>query len=154
MAEDHDDEDLTVTRHDPAPGNLPRRIGRFTIKEVIASGGMGTVYKAVQEQPRRSVAIKVIKQGVTSRSALRRFEYEAQLLARLRHPCIAQVYEAGTHDDGSGPVPFFAMEYIPNAKPITKYAEDKGLGTRERLALFALACDAGAPRPPTRDHPP
>ena len=138
----NDSERRTETGVEAPTANLPRNIGHFTIKERIASGGMGTVYKAVQEQPRRSVAIKVMKHGVTSRSALRRFEYEAQLLARLRHPYIAQVYEAGTHDDGSGPVPFFAMEYIPNAKPITKYAEDKKLGTRERLDLFARVCDA------------
>ena len=125
-----------------SPTRIPRRIGQYGIKRVIASGGMGTVYEGVQEHPRRPVAIKVMKHGVTSRSAMRRFEYEAQLLARLHHPCIAQVYEAGTHDDGSGAVPFFAMEYIPNAKPITRYAQDKKLGTQERLKLFAKVCDA------------
>ena len=83
----------------PAP-DVPERIGKYHIKRVIASGGMGTVYEAVQEQPRRHVALKVMKQGITSRSALRRFEFESQLLARLRHPNVAQVYEAGTHDDG------------------------------------------------------
>ena len=103
---------------------------------------MGTVYEAVQEQPRRTVAVKVMGQGIPSRSALLRFEFESQLLARLRHPGIAQVFEAGTHDDGSGPVPYFAMEYIPNAKPITAYAEQKKLTSRERLELFARVCDA------------
>jgi tetratricopeptide (TPR) repeat protein len=125
----------------PSTG-IPKKIGHYTIRRKIASGGMGTVYEAAQDQPRRPVAIKVMRQGVSSRTALRRFEYEAQLLARLSHPCIAQVYEAGTHDDGAGAVPFFAMEYIPNAKPITKYAEDKKLGTRERLELFVRVCDA------------
>jgi len=124
------------------PIGAPKKIGRYSIRRKIASGGMGTVYEATQEQPRRPVAIKVMKHGVASRTALRRFEFEAQLLARLSHPCIAQVYEAGTHDDGSGAVPFFAMEYIPNAKPITKYAEDKKLGTRERLKLFMRVCEA------------
>ncbi len=112
------------------------------IRRVIASGGMGTVYEAVQEHPRRSVAVKVMRQGVASRSALRRFEYEAQLLGRLSHPHIAQIYEAGTHQDDSGAVPFFAMEYIPNARPITTYADKNGLGIRERLELFAAVCDA------------
>ncbi len=100
------------------------------------------VYEAVQEHPRRTVAVKVMKHGVTSLSAMRRFEYESQVLARLRHPGIAQVYEAGTHDDGSGTVPFFAMEYIPNAKPITVYTAEKKLETRERLELFTHVCDA------------
>jgi serine/threonine-protein kinase RIO1/thiol-disulfide isomerase/thioredoxin len=133
----------TETRATGSPSpTIPKKIGHYTIRRVIASGGMGTVYEAAQEQPRRPVAIKVMRHGVTSRTALRRFQYEAQLLARLSHPCIAQVYEAGTHDDGSGPVPFFAMEYIPNAKSITKYAEEKKLGTRERLELFLRVCDA------------
>jgi tetratricopeptide (TPR) repeat protein len=124
------------------PSGKARRIGHYALQGVIASGGMGTVFKAVQESPRRVVAIKVMRSGVTSASALRRFDYESQLLGRLRHPGIAQVYEAGTHDDGTGPVPFFAMEYIPNAKSITDYAGQKSLGNRERLALFAKVCDA------------
>ncbi len=127
------------------PAAIPKKIGRFHVKGVIASGGMGTVYRAVQEHPRRTVAVKVMKRGIASRSAMRRFEYESQILARLRHPGIAQVYEAGTHDDPGAPgepVPFFAMEYIPNAKPITEHAKEKKLGTRERLGLFANVCEA------------
>ena len=131
--------------------SIPDRIGHYHIKRVIASGGMGTVYEATQESPRRVVAVKVMKHGIASRSALRRFEYEAQILARLRHPGIAQIYEAGTHTfdqnrDRHGAVldavPYFAMEYIPNAKSITKFAEEKKLGTRQRMELFAKVCDA------------
>jgi len=94
---------------------MPERIGRFHLKRLIASGGMGAVYEAVQDQPRRTVAVKVMRQGMTSRSALRRFEYESQILARLRHPGIAQIYEAGTHEDPTtgASVPYFVMEYIP-----------------------------------------
>ncbi len=125
-----------------APTRAPKRIGHYHIKRVLASGGMGTVYEATQEKPRRTVALKLMKHGIASRSALRRFEYESQILARLRHPGIAQVYEAGTHRDDSGTVPFFAMEYIVGAKPITRYAKEKKLGTRERMILFAQVCDA------------
>ncbi|MHC4428174.1 MAG: protein kinase domain-containing protein [Planctomycetota bacterium] len=121
---------------------MPDRIGRYRLRGIIASGGMGTVYEAMQEHPRRRVALKVMKAGIASRSALRRFEYESQILARLRHPNIAHVYEAGTHDEGGGGVPFFAMEYVPNAKPITEYANDSDLSTHERLELFAGICDA------------
>jgi non-specific serine/threonine protein kinase/serine/threonine-protein kinase len=132
----------TETVRPEASARIPKRIGQYHIKRAIASGGMGTVYEAIQERPRRVVAIKVMRPGVASRSALRRFEYESQLLARLRHPGIAQVYEAGTHDDGSGAVPYFAMEYIPNAKPITDYSKEKQLSTRERLELSARVCEA------------
>lgn len=131
-----------------ASGDVPRpsdeagalvgtRIGRYRVKRLIGTGGMGAVYEAVQEQPRRTVALKVMRSGLGSRSVARRFEYEAQLLARLRHPGIAQVFEAGEHEGSHGTVPYFAMEYIPGARPITKYVEGKGLAVRQRLGLFA-----------------
>ena len=150
----------------PISSRIPERIGRYHVKRVIASGGMGTVYEATQDNPRRVVAVKVMKQGIASKSALRRFEYEAQILARLRHPGIAQIYEAGTYvpdptrerearaasakraDAPSNAafvpeaVPYFAMEYIPNAKSITSYADEKKLGMRPRLELFTQVCDA------------
>jgi hypothetical protein len=128
--------------HVSPPSGVPQRIAGYQIRRVIASGGMGTVYQAMQEKPRRSVAVKVMKHGVTSPSALRRFEYEAQLLARLSHPGIAQIYEAGTYDGPAGPVPFFAMEYIPNARALTEYADQQDLGIRERLKIFARVCEA------------
>lgn len=123
-------------------GSIPKRIGQYHIKRIIASGGMGTVYEAVQEKPRRTVALKLMKRGIVSRSALRRFEYESQVLARLRHPGIAQVFDAGTHQDKSGEFPYFAMEYIPGAKSIIEFVRDKGWGTRETLKLFSQVCDA------------
>ena len=127
-----------------ADPNVGRRIGGFHIKSVIGSGGMGTVYLATQDEPRRDVALKLMKHGIASRSALRRFKFEAQLLARLRHPGIAQIYESGTHDDGSGGVPYFAIEYIPGALPLTTYAKERKLDIGERLDLFTEVCDAVA----------
>ncbi|MCZ6917155.1 MAG: bifunctional serine/threonine-protein kinase/formylglycine-generating enzyme family protein, partial [Gemmatimonadetes bacterium] len=121
------------------------RIGNYHIRRIIAMGGMGIVYEAVQEHPHRTVALKVMRVGVTSKSAMRRFEYEVQTLARLPHANIAQIYEAGTHTDPSAPsqsVPYFAMEYVPNARPLIEYANVKKLGVRERLALFTKICDA------------
>jgi tetratricopeptide (TPR) repeat protein len=135
--------DPTRASEDPdQQSRLPKKIGDFVVKRLIASGGMGRIYEGLQERPRRPVAIKVMKHGVASGSALRRFEYESQILARLRHPHIAQVYEAGTYDDGSGEVPYFAMEYIPNPRSITRYVNEKKLNTCERLELFAKVCDA------------
>ena len=67
-------------------GMMPKKIGPFHVRGVIATGGMGTVFEAMQEHPRRTVALKVMRHGIASRSALRRFEYESQILARLRHP--------------------------------------------------------------------
>ena len=119
-------------------------IGHYQVKRLIGAGGMGRVYEAQQENPRRTVAIKLMGKGVASASALRRFEFEAQVLAHLKHPGIAQIYEAGSYDDGTGGLPWFAMEYISNAKPITEYARDAKLGTRERMRLFKQACEAVA----------
>ncbi len=128
--------------HSSADTRIPDRIGSFHIKGILASGGMGTVYQGTQENPRRVVAIKVMRAGIASRSAMRRFEYESQILARLRHPGIAQVYEAGTFVDNGAQLPYFAMEYIPNARPITDFVKNKKLDVRRRLELFAHVCDA------------
>lgn len=129
------------------PAGVPERIGRYHIKRAVASGGMGTVYEAIQEQPRRTVALKLMRPGLLAPAARRRFEYEAQILARLRHPAIAQVYEAGTHRF-AGPggreeeVPYFAMEFVPDARTLTEYAAAKKLTIGQRLELFAEVCDA------------
>lgn len=119
------------------------RIGHYTLNRVISTGGMGIVYEAEQEQPSRIVAIKILKEFMASTSSLRRFEYESQILARLRHPGIAQVIEAGTHAmEGTSGVPYFVMEYIPDAQSITGYARQKGLGLKERIRLFLQAAEA------------
>ncbi|MBT4529606.1 MAG: protein kinase, partial [Phycisphaerae bacterium] len=113
--------------HNSADPMIGKTIGSCTIKRIIGSGGMGTVYEAIQENPRRRVALKMMKHGITSPSAIHRFEFESQTLARLKHQGVAQVYEAGTHDDESGGIPYFVMEYVVNAKPITQYAIERNL---------------------------
>jgi hypothetical protein len=70
---------------------LPPAIGRYRIIHLLGEGGMGTVYEAEQDQPRRLVALKVIKPGLAQRERLWRFEQEAQALGRLQHPGIAQI---------------------------------------------------------------
>ncbi len=125
-----------------ADAPLPETIAGYRVHRAIATGGMGTVYEAEQDKPSRTVAIKVLKPGLSSRSALRRFEFESELLAVLDHPGIAHVYEAGTHDDGMGGVPFFVMEYVRDARPITVYADEQGLDVKARLALFMTVCEA------------
>jgi hypothetical protein len=125
-----------------ATTGMPSEIGRYKILGIIASGGMGVVYEAMQEAPRRRVALKVIKAGAASEMALHRFDFEAQILAKLRHPNIAQIYEAGTWESEQGPAPFFAMEYIPGRKGLIDYADANDLSMKERLELFSKICDA------------
>ena len=121
---------------------IGERVGGCRIKSVISAGGMGTVYEALQEQPPRTVALKIMHRNVASQSTLRRFQFESEVLARLRHPHIAQVYAAGMHGDESAGVPYFVMEYVPDAKTIIEHAESRNLTTRQRLDLFAKVCDA------------
>ncbi len=136
---------LEPERLDPAlaDARLPAgaRIGAYTIMGVLGSGGMGIVYVAEQERPRRTVALKLIRRGLATASMLRRFEREADVLGRLQHPGIAQIYEAGVADAGDGPQPFIAMEMV-RGRPLIGYAEANALGTRERLELVARVCDA------------
>jgi eukaryotic-like serine/threonine-protein kinase len=120
---------------------IPKSIGRYRILSLIGEGGMGSVYKAEQESPRRTVALKVIKAGVASPRLLHRFEIEAQILGKLDHPGIATIYEAGTFDEGRGTQPFFAMEFV-EGQLLNQYAESRKLGTRDRLALLAMIADA------------
>ncbi len=148
----HDDSDPFINPPDAAlaanlprsPGveDIPETIGSFEIIRVIASGGMGQVYEAVQQHPRRTVALKVMRFGHASNAALRRFNHESHVLGRLRHPGIAQIYDAGTYRDGSKLLPYFAMEYIQNARTVVEYATDLKLNVRQRLELMAKVCDA------------
>ena len=69
---------------------MPAVIGRYRIVRLLGEGGMGAVYEAEQEQPRRRVAIKAIKPGLASPVLLRRFEHETQALGLLQHPGIAR----------------------------------------------------------------
>ncbi|MEE2908054.1 MAG: serine/threonine-protein kinase, partial [Planctomycetota bacterium] len=121
---------------------INRTVGQYVIKQVIGAGGMGTVYEAMQQSPRRSVALKMMRTGISSKNAMRRFEYEAQALGRLRHPNIAQIYEAGNFDDGAGGRPWFAMEMIIGKKELTTYCNEKRLNNRDKLKLFKQICDA------------
>src|SRR4051794_27751082 len=120
---------------------LPTIIGRYRVLRLLGEGGMGAVYEAEQEQPRRTVALKVIKAAWASPELIRRFEQEAQALGRLHHPGIAQVYEAGTADAGFGAQPYFAMELI-HGKPLRDYAHARRLTTQQRLKLMVQVCDA------------
>ena len=128
----------------PTPGKdgpAPPSINQYRVIRQIGSGGMGVVYLAEQDKPRREVALKVIRPGLIAPGLLRRFDLEASMLGRLRHPGVAQIHEAGTYDDGSGARPFFAMEYV-DGSPLPEYAEEKRLGTRERIELMARICAA------------
>ena len=127
-----------------APTQEPRlseTIGRYRIIGTLGEGGMGTVYEAEQDQPQRLVALKVIRPDYVSPELIRRFERESQVLGRLQHPGIAQIYEAGTADGPYGPQSFFAMELV-RGQSLTEFASGRALDVKQRLQLFARICDA------------
>src|SRR5262245_20324509 len=119
----------------PAP---PRRIGHYRILRELGSGGMGTVYEAEQDNPRRAVALKVIRAGLASPELVKRFTLEAHILGRLRHPGIAQIYEAGLTEEGQ---PYFAMELIRGTS-LDLHVRQHAADVPARLGLFARVCDA------------
>ncbi|MEM9083602.1 MAG: protein kinase, partial [Planctomycetota bacterium] len=116
---------------------MPEKLGRYQIIRPIGRGGMGVVYEAEQSDPKRRVAVKVVREGFGNRETIRRFRQEAELLGRLQHPGIAHVYEAGI----DGHTPFYAMEFV-DGLPIDQHAEERNLGLRERIELMARVCDA------------
>lgn len=118
----------------------PSSIGGFRVLRRIGQGGMGVVYEAEQQQPRRRVALKVVDGVRAGTEFAARLRSEAEIQGRLQHPGIAQVFEAGVATVGLARCPFFAMELI-EGRPILAHAEDAGLGLRERLALLATVAD-------------
>jgi eukaryotic-like serine/threonine-protein kinase len=113
-------------------------VDRYRIVRVLGEGGMGVVYEAEQTDPiRRRVALKVLREEMTSGPEQARFEAERQALGLMSHANIARVYDGGT----AGEHAYFTMEYVEGA-PITKYCDENGLGIRERVQLLALVCEA------------
>ncbi|MCC6907095.1 MAG: serine/threonine protein kinase [Phycisphaerales bacterium] len=119
-------------------------IGRYQLIEIIAQGGMGVVYKAQQESPSRTVALKVMRCSLEDHVAVERFRYEVECLGRLRHPGIAQIIEAGVHAETAGgpSLPYFAMEYVPDARTLSTYLRESELDRRAALEVMIAVCEA------------
>jgi len=124
----------------PAGGaDVPESIGAYRIVRLIGEGGMGVVYEAQQDHPKRSVAIKVMQRTrLRDRNALRLFDREVETLARLRHPGIATIHDAGRTDDRT---PFIVME-MASGVPLQDYLTRVSVSLRERVRLLQRICDA------------
>src|SRR4029450_7129938 len=110
------------------------RPGGFLILHAIGSGGMGVVYAAQQERPRRMVAIKVLRRGFRHPEILRRVEREAEVLGRLLHPGIAQVY---SFHPGAPSVPAHLVMELVAGPPLTDYARAEQLSIPARVEMMA-----------------
>jgi tRNA A-37 threonylcarbamoyl transferase component Bud32 len=114
-------------------------LGPFLVLHAIGSGGMGVVYAAQQDRPRRTVAIKVLRRGFRHPEIVRRFEREAEVLGRLQHQGIAQVF---AFHPGDRQAPAHLVMELISGPPITEYVHARALSTADRVALLANVCDA------------
>jgi serine/threonine protein kinase/tetratricopeptide (TPR) repeat protein len=118
---------------------IPDKIGPYTIRRLIGEGGQALVYEAEQLSPRRPVALKLLKGGqMADKTRLRHFRREIQSLARLNHPGIATIYEAGRTPDG---LRYFAMELV-GGMPLHVFVKEKKPSREERLRIFQKVCSA------------
>ncbi len=114
-----------------------QRVGPYRIERLLGMGGMGAVYLAEQIEPiERPVALKLIRSQLQGGLAEAYFLVERQALARMDHPAIAKVFDAGTTPQGHL---FFAMEWI-DGETITAYCTNHALDLRDRLELFMRVC--------------
>jgi tetratricopeptide (TPR) repeat protein len=122
------------------------RIDGYRIVQPLGSGGMGTVYEAEQDNPRRRVAVKVLRTMLPSTAMLRRFQVESEILARLEHPAIARVIQSGVHVFATdGPrleLPWYALELLDGARSLTRYCTEQQLGLAARIELMRQVGDA------------
>jgi tRNA A-37 threonylcarbamoyl transferase component Bud32 len=111
----------------------PRRVGRFRLVRPIGRGGMGVVYEAEQEAPRRRVAVKLLRDAAFDDDSVReRLAREADALGRLAHPHIATVFEHGVSEDGE---PYLALEFVEGVAA-DLWARERRARTREIVALL------------------
>ena len=125
---------------DDRPDLSGRTVGAYRLREPLGRGGMGVVYlgERVDGRFEQTVAVKLVKRGMDSGEILRRFARERRILARLEHPGIARLLDAGETPEGR---PYFVMERVEGER-ITDYCRARGVPLEDRLRLVAACCDA------------
>ena len=115
-------------------------VGGFRLEAQVGAGGMADVYRAVRVGGdfHQVVAVKLLKRGMESAEALRRFEGERRILAGLKDPNIAQLIDGGETEDHQ---PFLVMEFV-EGEPIDDHCRRRNLSIRERVRLFLSVCSA------------
>jgi hypothetical protein len=122
----------------PGSTPLPAQFGDYTLLEELGRGGMGIVYRAIQESLGRTVAVKMLlRRDLASSADLARFRSEAEAAARLDHPGIVSILEVGEHDG----LPFYSMRFIEGTTLARRLA-DRSITPREGAALLAKVADA------------
>ncbi|MEZ6015252.1 MAG: protein kinase [Planctomycetota bacterium] len=139
--EDWSSDVRAATRAHPA-SFLGRTIGGMHVTRQIGAGGMGLVFEARQTRPKRSVALKLLVDAAGGLAA--RLMLEAEALARLDHPSIARVLGAGVDAAAGHDVVWLAVEFVPDALPITAYARAQPLTLSDRVKRVVEVCRAMA----------
>ena len=126
----------------PAPESLPAIPG-YEVKREVCRAGQGVVYQAIQRSTKREVAIKTLRTDRPLPAHVRTkleadFQAEIHLLAKLKHPNIVSLYDAGRTSDGR---PFFAMEYV-SGRRLAEYVHEEKLPILQTLDLFHTVCAA------------
>ena len=131
----------------PAPADLAGQVvGAYTLVRELGRGGMGSAWLARRTDGRfeGEVAIKFLASGLFSAAASERFAREGSIMARLAHPHIARLLDAGHLTPAVGPPqPYLVMEYVPG-EPIDAYCQQRALPVEARLRLFLDVLDAVA----------
>jgi serine/threonine-protein kinase len=133
-----DDLAATVTDRPLSTAWIGRQIGPYRILGILGQGGMGIVCLAEREDVGKQVALKLVAGGLVADDRVSRFLLERRVLARLEHPNIAKLLDAGVTDDGT---PWFAMEFVAGL-PVDRHCEQASLPLPARLALFEKICGA------------
>jgi serine/threonine-protein kinase len=140
MARDAACEAPALDLDDQAESRVDQHIGPWRLLRRIGQGGMGVVYEVERDDGayRMRGAMKLLRRGADSALAVRRFRYERQILASLRHPNIAALLDGGMSDSGQ---PYLVMEFV-DGLPITEAARDRSLDVRARVRLMLGVCAA------------
>ncbi|MFZ1292016.1 MAG: serine/threonine-protein kinase [Melioribacteraceae bacterium] len=119
---------------------IGKHIGPYLIESEIGFGGMGIVFVGRRDDKEfdQKVAIKILKQGLSTKYLVKRFENERQILANLQHPNIAKLFDGGKTSDG---LPYLIMEFIQGLL-ITEYCAKNNLDIKQILELFRIVCSA------------
>lgn len=127
---------------EPAIGE---NIGGCILESVIGRGGVGIVYAAVQLDPPRPVAVKILRLLGSRASHLRRFRIEARALARLVHPALARIYATGAALRAGAEIPYIVMERIDGARNFVEWARGSDVAStnqpKDIARQLAEICD-------------
>ncbi len=122
----------------PIPDAVRRLLPGYEVLREVHRGGQGVVYEAIQRSTRRTVAVKVMREGpFAGQREVNRFDREVNILAQLNHRNIVGILDRGIADGSH----FLVMDYV-DGRPLDRYVREQGLSLADRLRLFAEICDA------------